>query len=203
MGLIDIEKAIVKLGRPVFTTREIEALTGISQSATIQTLSQLEKAGLLLKIKRGLWCDARRPVNPFDIVPYLLPNQPLYVSFTSALHLHGVIEQIPQITTVATLSHSRTIRTKYGTYRLHQICKELFDGYDWYKSTGNFLIASPTKALVDCVYISGRKGKAFASFPELNLNLIKLAEAKSWACKIPHPKVRNRVLAELEKLYSK
>lgn len=209
MGLIEVERALTKLGRPVFTTQEIAAVSGRSASAVVQTLAQLERAGIVSRIRRGLWRDARREMSPFDVVPFLAPNKTLYVSFTSALHLHGVIEQIPQTITVATLSHARTVRTTVGTYRLHQVCPELFDGFDWYtppncwrasKGTGSFLIASPAKALVDCLYISGRKRKSFASFPELDLTRIDAREARQWIARIPSPRLQRHASDRLAEL---
>ncbi len=201
MGLIDIQKAIAKLNRSIFTTRDVSAISNTSLAATVQSLRQLERAGLIFKLKRGLWCDAQKDVSSFDVVPHLLPHQPLYVSFTSALHLHGAIEQIPQVITIAILSHSRTIRTSRSTYRLHQICKELFGGYDWYRGEGSFLIATPSKALVDCLYLSGRKGKAFSSFPELDFSVLKIKEMNRWAKLIPQLQIKNRVLKALKAMF--
>lgn len=200
MGLIDVEQALKKLARPLFTTAEIATLSGRTSSAIIQTLAHLEQAGLVARVKRGLWRNTRQEISSFDIVPYLIPHKTLYVSFTSALHLHGVIEQIPQTITVATLSHARTVRTTIGTYRLHQVCPELFDGFDWYKKTGRFLIASPAKALVDCLYLASRKGKAFAAFPELDLTRIDTHEARRWIAKIPSSRLQRHALDRLEEL---
>lgn len=200
MGIIEVERALAKLGRPVFTTSEIAAMSGRTTSSVVQTLVQLERAGIVARLRRGLWRDARREMSPFDVVPFLAPDKTLYVSFTSALHLHGVIEQIPQTITVATLSHARTVRTIVGTYRLHQVCPELFDGFDWYKGRGGFLIAQPAKALVDCLYLSGRKRKSFASFPELDLARIDVEEARQWIARIPSLRLRRHASARLAKL---
>lgn len=200
MGLIDVERALKKLKRPLFTTAEIAALSSRTSSAVVQTLAHLEQAGLVSRVKRGLWRNTRQEISPFDVVPFLMPSKTLYVSFTSALHLHGVIEQIPQTITVATLSHARTVRTTIATYRLHQMCPELFDGFDWYKETGRFLIASPAKALVDCLYLASRKGKSFAAFPELDFTRIDTHEARRWIAKIPSLRLQRRALSRLEEL---
>jgi len=90
-------------------------------------------------------------------VPFLFPKQRAYVSFISALHLHGMLEQIPQIITLASTVHTRTIRTKLGVFYVHKVSPALFGGFVWYKEKGNFLIAKPEKALIDALYLSACK----------------------------------------------
>ena len=95
-------KYIRKLRRPVFTTRELAALSGKSLSTTTQGLGYLARQGVLLKVRRGLWVDAAEErLSVFSAVPFLVPGQRVYVSFLSALHLHGIIEQIPRVVTLA------------------------------------------------------------------------------------------------------
>lgn len=195
-------KYIRRLGRPVFTTRELAALSGKSLSATSQGLAYLARQGLLLKIRRGLWADASdERLSVFAAVPYLVPGQRAYVSFLSALHLFGIIEQIPRVTTLASTAHSRVIHTKIGSYRVHRISPSFFSGFDWYKGEKTFLIASPEKALVDSLYLSVHKKMPYRHFPELHFpKSFRFAKAAAWARKIPSARVRTRVLKELGRL---
>lgn len=108
---------IKKFEKPVFTTFQISALSGKSLSNTTQSLNHLAKNGLILKIYRGIWADTGNPaLSPYAMIPYLFNRQRAYVSFLSALHLHGIIEQIPQVITLASTAHTRTIRTKLGVF---------------------------------------------------------------------------------------
>ena len=152
---------IKELNRPVFTTNELISLSGKSPSAVTQALTYLERQGLLMKVYRGIWAEATSRLSPYSIIPFLAPRQRVYVSFVSALHLHGIIEQIPQVVTLASTSHTRIVRTKLATFSIHQIVPELFAGFDWYRGEGNFLIAEPEKALVDSLYLSAHKKKRF------------------------------------------
>ena len=194
--------SIKRLDRQIFTTREIAFLRGTSLSSATQTLNGLAKSGVLLKICRGTWGleFGKEKISQYTLIQFLPPAGRVYLSFTSALHLYGIIEQIPRIITVATRAHSTTIRTSLGTYRLHSICRELFDGFDWYKGKGGFLIASPEKALIDCIYIAGRKGNAFASFPELHLDDFNVREAQRWIDRIPNARLKNRARNAFESL---
>lgn len=194
--------AIKELRRPVFTTREAAAYCGGSASNTIQALRHLEKNGIIFRIARGLWglrIGQERP-SVYSIVPFLLPQR-AYVSFTSALHLHGIIGQIPQGVTLASTGHTKTLSTQLGTYYVHKISPSFFKGFGWYKKDGSFLIAEPEKALVDCLYLSARKKNQFKFFPELSFpKSFDFKKARKWASVIPDPKIRSSVQAKLKAL---
>ncbi|MFC1646615.1 hypothetical protein ACFL2Y_05525, partial [Candidatus Omnitrophota bacterium] len=160
---------IKQLRRGVFTTHELCVSSGKSASSVVQALNFLEKEGIIFKIYRGIWAEAgNEKLSPYAIIPFLLPRHRAYVSFISALHLHGIVEQIPQMVTLATTAHTKTIYTKMGVFQFHQISPAFFDGFGWYKGTGSFLIAEPEKALVDSLYLSTRRKRQFGFFPELH-----------------------------------
>lgn len=195
-------KYIRKLRRPVFTTRELAALSGKSLSTTTQGLGYLARQGVLLKVRRGLWVDAAEErLSVFSAVPFLVPGQRVYVSFLSALHLHGIIEQIPRVVTLASTVHSKTIRTNLGVYRIHRIAPAFFAGFDWYRGERTFLIASPEKALADSLYLSVHRKKQYRHFPELHFPAsFSFRKTAEWAERIPSPGTRGRVLKDLERL---
>lgn len=193
---------IKQLRRGVFTTRELCASSGKSASAVIQALNFLEKEGIIFKVCRGIWAEKEgEKVSPYAVIPFLLPRHRAYVSFISALHLHGIVEQIPQVITLATTAHTKTIHTRIGTYRLHQLDPALFDGFGWYKETGSFLIAEPEKALVDCLYLSTRRKRQFGYFPELHFSeSFSFKKAEKWIKKIPEYRIRACVEKKLREL---
>ncbi len=191
--------SIKKLGRPVFTSHELVTISGKSASTIVQSLNRLAQQGLFIKVYRGVWAEtAPRPLSPFEVILHLFPRQRVYVSFISALHLHGIVEQIPQVITLASTSHSNTIRTKAGVFSIHQIAPSFFDGFDWYKGDGSFLIAEPEKALIDSLYLSSRKKKQFGHFPELHFPPeFSFKKATQWVNRIPEEKIRLYVLKKL------
>ena len=193
---------IRKLGRPVFTTHELASISGRSASTVIQCLNRLARQGLLVKLHRGLWADqGQGAVSAFDMIPHLFVRQRAYVSFITALHMHGIVEQVPRMITLASLAHSRTIKTALGVYSVHQIAPDLFDGFDWYKGEGSFLIAGPEKALIDSLYLSSRRKKQFGHFPELHFPAsFSFKKAAAWVKRIPEANIRRYVLNKLEKL---
>ncbi|PIW67753.1 hypothetical protein COW09_01700 [bacterium (Candidatus Moisslbacteria) CG12_big_fil_rev_8_21_14_0_65_36_11] len=184
---------IKKINRPLFTTAELSMVSGKSSSTTTQALNYLQKQGVVFKIYRGIWAEkTNKPLSPYSIIPFLFPRNRAYVSFISALHLHDIIEQIPQVTTLASNTHTKTIVTKLGTFSVHQITPSFFDGFEWYKGESDFLIAQPEKALIDCLYLAGYKKKQFANFPELHFSkTFSFKKAKKWIEKIPNIKIRS------------
>jgi predicted transcriptional regulator of viral defense system len=197
-----IIKFIKQFGRSVFTTRELYAVSGKSLSAVVQGLDYLSKIGALVKIRRGVWAEPDRdPISPFCIIPFLPSGQRMYLSFISALHLYGIIEQIPQTIYCAALTHTHVFKTTVGVFSIHRIAPEFFFGFDWYRQSGEFLIAEPEKALLDCLYISGRKGNLFKHFPELHFPAsFSFVKARQWAGRIHYPALRKQVLNRLEEI---
>lgn len=196
-------QAIRAFGKTVFTTRQIAALRGSSLSTTSQTLGRMEQQGLIRRVTRGVWCIPDDPrFSIYSLVPLLAGSHRAYVSLTSALHLHGLIEQIPQIVFAVTTGHTRMRRTGVATYSYHRIHPHLFGGFDWYGKGQDFLVATPEKALVDSFYLSSRKGKRFGSFPEIDLGAgFSFKRAVEWAERIPQdPWTRKYVLLRLEAL---
>lgn len=206
MPKVSVLTAIKQLKRPVFTTREAASCAGGSLSGTVQALNHLAREGVVIKIARGIWgVDmGNERISQYSVIPFLLPRGRGYVSFISALHLHGIIEQIPQAVTLASMAHTKTIRTKLGTFYLHRIAPSFFKGFDWYKGKGNFLIAEPEKAFVDCLYLSARKKKQFGHFPELRFpRSFSFKKARDWAGQIPDLRIRSYVIRELSRIFNK
>jgi predicted transcriptional regulator of viral defense system len=185
-------EVVKRLGRQVFTSREIADLSGKSASAVTQSLRHLERHGVVHAIHRGVWAEVTdRPLSPYTVITQLFPDTRVYVSFFSALHLHGIISQIPQVVTLASLRHSRTVHTSVGVYEVHRLSPEFFAGFDWYKGTGSFLIAEPEKALADCLYLSTRRKNQFGHFPELELGRpFSIPKVRAWLSRIPDPNIR-------------
>lgn len=190
------------LKRPIFTTREISDMSGKSASTVTQSLSYLNRHNVIKKLYRGIWAETSdKLLSPYMLIPHLFKLNRVYVSFLSALHLHGIIEQIPQTITLASTTHSRKIKTSIGTFVVHQVSPEFFSGFDWYKDSESFLIAEPEKALADCLYLFTRKKKQYGYFPELNLwKPFSIKKVKAWVSGIPNAKVRTSAQKKFEEL---
>ena len=190
------------LRRQIFTTREISSISGKSSSCVTQALNNLVGEKAVTKIYRGVWAEeGLTAVSPYAAMPYLFPKECVYISFISALHIHGMVEQIPQVTTIASTAHGRVLRTKIGVFYVHHITSSFFSGFGWYKGNGSFLIADPEKALIDSLYLSAYKKKRFGHFPELHFPAsFSFEKAKRWANKIPSRRARAHVKKRIEEI---
>ena len=155
----------------IFTTRDFANYSSISIPAASKRLLRLADKRLLTRITKGLWANTGHPhFHPLACVPYLLGNEQGYVSFLSALHLHGLISQIPKSLQIATTGHARTLNSPVGQYEFLQIKPELMkQGIKWSDTHLPYLIATAEKALIDTLYLSTRKNRRFASLPEVDI----------------------------------
>jgi predicted transcriptional regulator of viral defense system len=168
---MNLHKYSILQSNPIFTTRDFAIQSKISTSAAARLLSRIASEKEVIRVTRGLWIYAKEnEVHPFSITPYLLGNEHGYISLLTALHIHGVLSQIPTRTQVVTTAHSRVVKTKLGVYEFFQMKPEMMlDGVVWSDTKLPFRMATPEKALLDVFYLSTRKGKRFASLPELDL----------------------------------
>jgi predicted transcriptional regulator of viral defense system len=178
---------------PVFTTAEAASVAEVTRSTVSRSLSLLAKVGVITRVRRGLWAAHRQPdFSPLHVVPHLFRTGAAgYVSLLSALNLHGMIEQIPRMIHVVTTTQRPRLVTPVGTYEFHQIHRDLFGGFGFYRGAGSFDIATPAKALFDTLYLAARKGRRFSSLPEVLLpEGFAVAEMESWIWKIGHLPIR-------------
>jgi hypothetical protein len=62
-------------------------------------------------------------------------------------------------------------------------------------------MATPEKALLDCLYLSPAKSRLFAQLPELDLEeAFDISEAKRLLKRLPSPSLRATLLRRLEKV---
>lgn len=187
---------------PVFTTSEMAEAADVHLSNASSRLKKLADEGMLVRV-RGLWAMPNHPdFSPYAVVPHLFDSdEDGYVSLLSALHLHGMIEQIPQVVHIMTTRQRRDLSTAVGTYEFHKIQPELYGGFEPYDRIWSFQIARPEKALFDVCYLAQRKGKRFSHLPELTLpDDFDQEEFISWVDRISYDRLRTAVRERAEEI---
>ncbi len=188
---------------PVFTTAEVAEAASTALPNASRDLAKLEQMGMITRVRRGLWAITGHPeFSPYEVVPYLVPGEgETYVSFLSALNLHGMIDQIPRVVQVATRAQRSRLDTPVGSFEFHQIQGALFGGFGPYRRTGRFDMASPEKALFDTLYLSARKGRRFAHLPELELpKEFSVEEMEAWMGRVEYRPLRTAVRKRWSKI---
>lgn len=168
---MNLHKYSILQSSPIFTTRDFAIQSKTSTSAAARLLSRIQLDKEVIRVTRGLWTFAKEnEVHPFSLTPYLLGNEHGYISLLTALHIHGILSQIPTRTQVVTTAHSRVVKTKLGVFEFFQMKSDMMtEGVVWSDTPLPFRMATPEKALLDVFYLSTRKGKRFSSLPELDL----------------------------------
>jgi predicted transcriptional regulator of viral defense system len=181
---------LLRLQRPIIATSEAAVRLGVSTSRASRLLGSFEQAGLARHLRRGLW--ALHPdVAPFSVPPYLTAPLPAYVSFWSALAHHGMIEQVPRLTFVASLARTQQITTTVGTYSIHHLTPELFTGFEGSEEVG--YLATPEKALFDTIYLRAARGGRIA-LPELEIPAsFREQLLEEWAARVGRARLRTLV----------
>lgn len=165
MRAIDALGELRSLGRPVLETGEAQARLHMSSTTVAKMLKRLEGAGQVQRLGRGLWL-IDKSADPAAVAPYLTRPFPAYISLSSALSRHGMIEQLPKQLFVISLDRPRTIETPVGVYSIHHVVPEVFGGYVGDDRAGFFAV--PEKALFDSVYLPSAQRRD-AHLPELEL----------------------------------
>lgn len=187
-----------KLGVPALDTADAAAALGLTVAAASQTLARLAQAGLLLRVRHGTWW-LEGPIDPLRLPEYLTAPFPAYVSLQTALHRHGLIEQIPEVIYVVSLGRTQRVTTKVAPFSIHHVAPEVFGGF--VETEHGAKLATAEKALFDVAYLSSGRSRLFARLPELELPRgFKRKELGRWIARVPSDRSRARTARKLEEL---
>lgn len=184
------------MGRPIITTRDAAVRLGQTESAASHLLRRLADAGVIRRVRRGLW--ALEPdVDPMQIVPWLTAPYPSYVSLWSALHAHGMLAQIPRETHAVSVGRPRRVSTPLGVVVVHQVAPEVFGGYE--TSEDGIALATPAKSIFDVAYLAATHGRRFRHLPEVTLGRwYRGRDARAWVARIPSTRLQAITLDRIE-----
>ena len=168
---IEMVRKLFEEGKRIFTivdARKAASYCGMADNYVVEALHHLSNTGWLTRLKRGLYLisssfPGMTPVHEFEIAMALV--QPSAISHWSALHFHGMTEQIPQgvyITTTQAVPISRAVKTRNKSQRsfsreingiLYEFIKikpERFFGVkDFWVGEVKVTITDPERTLID------------------------------------------------------
>jgi predicted transcriptional regulator of viral defense system len=201
MNPTDALAILKRLGVPALDTADAAAALGLTTAAASQTLTRLARAGLVLSVRHGTWW-LEEVLDPLRLPEYLTAPLPAYVSLQTALHRHGLIEQIPGVVYAVSLAKTLKVKTKVGTFSVHHLAPEVFGGSE--ETERGAKIATAEKALFDFAYLSSGRSRLFTSLPELELPRgFKRKELSRWVAKIPSVRSRTLTSQKLDELLAK
>lgn len=138
-----ILRALKQAGRAAFKTREYAAMLGKEGYARL-VLHRLKKKNEIISIRNGWW--AFQDSTPEAIACEM--SAPCYLSFHSALFLHGLTTQIPRKIQIAVLRKTKTYPVLDVEVKEYRVKKAQFNNF--YRKD-SILLASPEKAFADAI----------------------------------------------------
>lgn len=167
-----LEEVIVRFGAMVSYDQVAELVPCRSDAAKRRFVSQLTRAGWLVRIKKGFYQVAADlgargtlTLSTYAIAQYLLPGS--YVSFAGALQFHGLYDPLLQTTASVALKQRATVTLHGFDYRFVKTGAPFFFGFEEHRLAGHpARIATVEKALIDWVQFSR---SAYRAVPVLEI----------------------------------
>jgi predicted transcriptional regulator of viral defense system len=133
----------------IFRIGDVVRLTGLQRDSVKVMLHRHARDGWMWRVTRGVYS-----VTDNHRVVATSITHPSYISFSSAYHLHGVIEQMPHTLLVATSKGRKPVETDIGSFSFVQVRPSLVFGFRKERYIdGDSTIAELEKAVVDSVYL--------------------------------------------------
>lgn len=146
-------------------------------------LKRLVAEGQLYRLRRGLYATKK------NIPPYLLAGAiygPSYVSFESALSLHGLIPERVYACTSATFgkNRSKNYKNEYGVFYYRDVPESVYPAGVCWQQEGEwgYAVALPEKALCDMLYIKPPV-YSLKALKELLFDDLRIDEDEFWGLK--------------------
>ena len=116
-------------------------------------IGYLLKTGRLLRVKKGIYVKSEGGYCPMVLANMIYG--PSYVSQDYALSLHGLIPERVQTITSMTLGKLKTFETPVGVFHYEHLSPDLYHlgiRREEISLSQAYLVATPEKALVDCIW---------------------------------------------------
>jgi len=146
MNRLELLTKLQELDSAAYPAKTISLLAGSNSPAIL--VHRLMHAGILCKLKNGLY--AQSGAAPEAVATSIL--RPSYISFLYALSLHGVSSQNPIQIQVASLKWSRPV--DFAGFQIVFVKTPALAMSDFnpvVRGTKRYFLASPEKALADCI----------------------------------------------------
>lgn len=199
--------AIERRDLVVFGPLEVERFLDVSSRNAYRILDGLLEKGLVHRLNRGRYvlATAYENLDTYAIASHLEPAS--YVGFWSALHFHGLTDQVPRSIFLAVTSQRRSLRIHGQQVRFVRVKPEAFFGYDRY---GDAVVSDPEKTVLDGLrlpeHAGGVRTVATAITPDLDVDrLVRYAvrlESGAVAARLGYLLDRNGLLDAPDTLQS-
>jgi len=150
-------RSLAQRGKAIFTVADASDIAG---AGTRELLHRLARKKWVLPLRRGLYAVVPLDVGVQGADAFVLHNfvvasmlvEPYYVGYWSALNHHGLTDQIPRTTFVATTRARHPLEAVDGEYRFVKLTARKFFGWRTEEVAGYPVsISGPEKTVADCL----------------------------------------------------
>lgn len=137
---------------PMTANTLVSYLSGLS--APMQKILELEKKGKIIRLKRGLYISSKGKRCLFLTANHIYG--PSYVSLESALRYYGLIPEHVESVTSVTVERTKVFENALAVFSYKHLPADYYrqDIRIVLQENGNFLMASPEKALADLIVLT-------------------------------------------------
>mgnify|MGYP000967451511 FL=1 len=163
---IEALKKLEGLKKDYYSVKDLERVLNMSVDSLRGQLTRWVKKGVMIRISEGIYVPYGTEIDITKIANQIY--YPSYLSFESVLSKYGILSQVPYTLTFATPKKTRKMILNGTEVEFTKLSDKYFFGYTFENGIN---IASPEKALVDCLYLVS-KGKRVLNIDELYLKNI-------------------------------
>ncbi len=136
----------------VFTTRDLAKIASVSHSSAAVYVHRMKESGLAFPIEKGKFSVSE---DPFVVATQLA--YPSYMSFSSALYMHGRLDQVVNSLIVVTSRGRAKAQFMGMTIEFVKLSPERVFGYRKVEKGDSYVfLADLEKAVVDSLYMPRR-----------------------------------------------
>lgn len=149
MKSYEIVETLRKSRKAVFAPKDIAKITQLKGSEVYVLISRLYKKGMIFKPMKGFISLSQ---DPFIVSSQLYP--PSYISFITALYLHGKIQQVINRIFIVSPGKRKQIAVFGMDVQFVTLKRALMFGYKKVRKENSYVVlADVEKAIIDCLYL--------------------------------------------------
>jgi len=176
---LQIREEVLKRGIKIFSVRDFERIFDLPKYKVKYFLEKESDGGVLLRLKRGLYCLVTDMPAEEEIANRLY--KPSYISFEYALANYNILPEMIYSVSCVTTKSTREFEVQDKNFVYYKIKRQAYTGYGLVKREGkSFLMAEPEKAVVDYLYFVTLGKKPMNE--RLNVKFLDKKKMRSYAC---------------------
>ncbi len=132
----------------VFTNKYVVRFLDTSKENTYRIIGNMLEKDLVKRVEKGKYIltEVWNELDIYEIVPGIF--QPSYIAFWSALHYHGMTDQVPRTVFLVTTKRKKPLMFQGQKIKYVTVKRSLFFGYERYDTV---VVSDMEKTVIDCL----------------------------------------------------